>query len=120
MNALLWSLQVLLALWNVIGGIYTFFHFEQLKGAWAADLPKPVWMALSVLQILSALGLVFPALAGAWPKCTPASAAYLALYALLGCALFAQYAGFPGLLWGVIPALLAAFVAYGRTMLKPF
>lgn len=39
---------------------------------------------------------------------------------LLGCVLFAQYAGFPGMLWGVAPAILAVFVAYGRMVLKPF
>ena len=32
MNILLWVLQVLLALWNLIGGIYTVSNFEKLKG----------------------------------------------------------------------------------------
>jgi hypothetical protein len=54
------------------------------------------------------------------PKLTPIAAAYLALNALLGCALFAKYAGFPGILWAVVPAILATFVAYGRTALEPF
>jgi len=113
MNMLLWMLQVLLAIWNFIGGAYTVFNYENLRSAWAAFLPKPVWVVLCLLQVLFAFGLV-------WPKLTPFSAAYLAANALLGCALFAQYAGFPGMLWGVLPALLAAFVAYGRFALKPF
>jgi hypothetical protein len=113
MNILLWVLQIVLALWNMTGGIYTVFHYEKLKEAWVNALPKPAWVALGVLQALFAFGLVVP-------KLTPIAAAYLAVNALLGCALFAQYAGFPGLLWGVVPSLLAAFVAYGRIALKPF
>src|SRR5258708_4749889 len=107
MNILLWALQILLVLWNMIGGVYTISNYEQFKSAWANDFPKPAWVALGVLQVLFALGLFLP-------KLTPVAAAYLAANALLGCALFAKYAGFPGLLWGVVPAALAAFVAYGR------
>jgi hypothetical protein len=54
------------------------------------------------------------------PKLTPVAAVYLAANALLGCALFTQYAGFPGLLWGLVPAFFALFLAYGRFVLKPF
>jgi uncharacterized membrane protein len=113
MNILLWVLQVLLGLWNLIGGIYTFTNYEQLKSPWVNDLPKPVWMALAAGQVLFAIGLVVP-------KTTPVAAIFLAVNALLGLALFAKYAGFPGMLWGLLPAILLAFVAYGRFVLKPF
>ena len=119
MNILLWVLQALLALWNLIGGVFTMFNYEQLKSVWAGDLPKLVWVALSVFQVLFALGLILPGLDQWVKKMIPISAVYLALNALLGCVLFAKYAGFPGCLWGVIPALLLAFVAYGRFSLKP-
>jgi hypothetical protein len=114
MNILLWILQILLALWNFIGGIYTISNYQKLTSAWAKALPKPAWVSLCVLQILFALGLVLPGATGVLPKLTPIAAVYLAVNALLGCALFAQYAGFPGMLWGAVPGLLAAFVAYGR------
>jgi hypothetical protein len=114
MNILLWVLQIVLALYNVVGGIYTITSFESLKGAWANNLPKPAWVAIGVLQVLFALGLVLPGAFGVLPKLTPIAAAYLAVNALSGCALFAKYAGFPGILWAVVPAILAAFVAYGR------
>jgi uncharacterized membrane protein YphA (DoxX/SURF4 family) len=107
MNIILWTVQILLALWNLTGGIYTISNYESLKSAWASDLPKPIWVALGVLQVISAICLVVP-------KLTPVAAIYLAVNALLGCLLFSKYAGFPGLLWGVVPAVLAAFVAYGR------
>ena len=114
MNILLWILQILLTLWNVVGGFYTVFNYETLKGPWANNLPKSAWVIICVLQILFALGLVLPGLVGVYPKLTSVAAIYLAANALLGCVLFAQYAGFPGLLWGVVPALLAAFIAYAR------
>lgn len=114
MNILLWILQILLAVWNIAGGFYTVFNYETLKGPLATNLPKPAWMVICGLQILFALGLVLPGLVGVYPKLTSIAAVYLAANALLGCVLFAQYAGFPGLLWGVVPALLATFVAYGR------
>ena len=115
MNILLWVLQCLLAFWNITGGLYTVFNYVQLKGPLANDLPKPVWIALGVLQALFAVGLFLPGLIGLMPRVTPISALYLAVNSLLGCALFAKYAGFPGALWGIIPALLSLFVAYGRT-----
>jgi hypothetical protein len=120
MNILLWALQILLAFWNLTGGVFTLLNYEKLKGGWGTDLPKPVWVIICALQILFALGLVLPGAIGMLPKLTPLAAIYLAANALLGCALFAKYAGFPGMLWGVVPAILAAFVAYGRTALKPF
>jgi uncharacterized membrane protein len=119
MNIALWILQILLALWNMIGGVYTILNDEQLKAACVNGLPQPVWIALGALQALFALGLIVPGAAGRWPKLTFISAVYLALNSLLGCALFAKYAGFPGMLWGLVPALLAAFVAFGRRARKP-
>ena len=114
MNALLWVLQILLALYNSIGGLYTIFNHDQLKGTFANDLPNSAWAALGVLQVLFAIGLVLPGALGIFPKLTPLSAVYLACNALLGCVLFAKYAGFPGILWGIVPAILAAFVGYRR------
>ncbi len=107
MSILTWVFQILLAVWNVIGGVYTLFNHEQLKGGWGNNLPNSVWVAISVLQVLFALGLLLP-------KLTPIAAIYLTLNSLLGCVLFSQYAGFPGMLWGVVPAILTALVAYGR------
>ncbi len=112
MNILLWVLQVLLALWNLIGGAFVVVHYEELKALWAVALPGPVWIAYGVFQVLLAVGLV-------WPQLARFAAILLALLELSGCALFAKYAGFPGCLWGVVPAVLLAFVAYGRFARKP-
>jgi hypothetical protein len=115
MNILLWVLQILLALWNMIGGIYMVNNYEKLANVWALNaLPKPAWIALGVLQALFALGLVLPGALRVLPKLTSISAACLAVISLLGMALYVQYTGFPGILWAVVPAILAAFVAYWR------
>ncbi len=113
MNILLWFLQILLALWNVIGGLYMMDHYENLANAWALNgLPKPVWIALGVLQVLFSLGLILPG--ARLRKPTSIAAACLAVLSLLGIALYTQYAGFPGALWGVVPAAIAAFIAFRR------
>jgi hypothetical protein len=114
MNGLLWVLQVLLALWNLIGGSYVATNYAKIGNSWALGvLPATAWMALSGVQILFALGLF-------WPKAASIAATGLAVLSLLGLGLYTQYAGFPGMLWGVVPALLLAFTAYGRIALKPF
>ena len=104
----------MLAFYNATGGIYTILNHDQLKGAFANNLPQPAWIALGVLQALFALGLVVPGALGLVPRLTPIAAVYLAVNALVGYALFAKYAGFPGILWAVVPAILTAFVAYWR------
>jgi DoxX-like family len=115
MNILLWALQVLLALYNIVGGIYVVNNYEKLANVWALNaFPRPVWIALGLLQVLFALGLVLPGALRVLPKLTAISAACLALISLLGSALYVAYAGFPGVLWALLPAILAAFVAYGR------
>jgi len=119
MNTILWILQILLAFWNLTGGIYTALNYELIRSTMAAGVPGPVWVAIAVLQVLFALGLVVPGFIKPIRKLVPVSAIYLALNSLSGCFLASHYAGFPGMLWGVIPAIIAAFIAYGRIALKP-
>jgi hypothetical protein len=108
MNILLWVLQILLALYYAMGGSWM---VSKAPGAWLKLLPKPAWVALGALQILFALGLVLPGMIG-MPKLTPIAAVGVAVETLLVAVLTKPK--FQGLLWVVIPALLAAFVAYGR------
>ena len=115
MNILLWVLQILLGLYYLMGGIWMIF---KVPGAWLKLMPKPVWMALGVLQALFALGLVLPAATGMWPKLTPIAAVCVAVETVLVTALTKP--PFKGALWAIVPALLALFVAYGRFVLMPF
>ena len=111
MNILLWVLQILLALWNIIGGFFVVNNYQKVATESALNaLPRPAWITLGALQILLALGMVLPG--RKFRKPNSIAAACLAVLSLLGIALYSQYACFPGMLWGVIPAILAAFVAY--------
>ena len=108
MNILLWGLQIVLALYNLIGGLYMVNHYEKISNAWAlGNLPKSAWISLGLFQILCALGLVIP-------KLTTISAVFIAVISLLGLGLYSAYAGFSGILWAIIPAILAIVVAFGR------
>jgi hypothetical protein len=118
MNILLWVLQILLALWNIIGGIFIVNNYEKVATEWALNaLPRPLWIALGVLQILFAIGLILPG--AKLRKSTSIAAASLSVLSLLGIALYVQYAVFPGILWGVVPTILTAFVAYKRWLNLP-
>jgi|SRR6185369_2060723 len=113
MNIFLWVLQILLALYNFAGGLYLSFNYEKIASVWALSaLPAPAWMALGLLQALFAIGLVvrFKKM----PNLTGISAVCLAIISLLGVVLYIAYAHFPGMLWGVAPAILLAFIAYKR------
>jgi len=115
MNVVLWVLQILFALWMAVGATYMMSHYRELANASALNaLPGPVWVALGVLQIVLAIGLVVPTSVGAPPMLAPISAIGLAAISLLGLVLYTAYAGFPGAFWAVLPAVLAALIAYAR------
>ncbi len=115
MNMLLWGLQILFALWMAVGAGYMMTHYRELANASAlSSIPEPAWLALGVLQIAFAIGLVLPTSIGVPPMLAPLSAVGLAVISLLGLVLYTAYAGFPGAIWAVLPAVLAAAIAYAR------
>jgi hypothetical protein len=114
MNLLLWVLQILLGLYYLMGGQWM---LKNIPAAWLKILPKPVWMAIGLLQILLALGLVLPGLFGK-PLLISIAAIGVAVETLFVAVLTKPK--FKGLLWVLIPALLSLFVAYGRSTLSPF
>jgi hypothetical protein len=100
------------------------FHFEELaKMPQAMALSRGGWGMLGVFEMLCAVLLVVPAAVKWMPILTPLVAAALALESLALAAVYAQYslaltAANP-LVWVVAITLIAAFVAYGRYMLRP-
>ena len=60
MNILLWVFQVLLALHTVMGAAWKLSNSEQSVASLSA-IPHGVWLALSCIEILCALGLIVPA-----------------------------------------------------------
>src|ERR1700722_4025154 len=102
MNILLWVLQILLGLYYLMGGIWI---VSKIPGVWLKLLPKPAWMALGLLQILFALGLVLPGVIGMSPKLTPIAAVGIVIETVLVAVLTKPK--FQGALWVIVPALLA-------------
>lgn len=120
MNILLWALQVLLALWSITGGLYMINNYNELAKKWALDaLPGPFWMILGAVQVLFALGLVLPGLFRILPGLVLVAAVVLAVVSIAGVTLYTAYSGFPGMLWGLLPAVIALFIAYGRWPANP-
>ena len=115
MNIFLWILQILLALWNIIGGTYMSMNYQNLATSSALGVfPGYFWIGLGILQVIFSLCLVSSFIKGVSKKIVPISALCLAVLSLAGIGLYAMYSGFPGMLWGVVPALLLVFVAYER------
>ncbi len=124
MNVLLWILQVALALLCLAGGAYKVFSFDELaKMPATGALSRAGWGALGVFEMLCAVLLVVPTATKWMPVLTPLAAAALTLESLLLAGLYARYslrlAATNPLVWVVVIALMAAFVAYGRYALRP-
>lgn len=109
-------LQVLLGLWFITGGIYMSTHFEDLINPWALNaVPGMVWMALGYLEALSGLGLVLTGIFTSVPRRIAfISSIILFVISVLGLFIYIAYAGFPGVLWGIIPAIFLGYIAYKK------
>lgn len=107
-------LKVLLGLWSITGAWYMTGHYSDLASSWALGaLPGAFFLALGIIQIVLALALIISIFAR-WAKLTTPVALALGVIVLAGSVLYSAYAGFPGILWALIPAALFGFVAYKK------
>lgn len=119
MNILLWITQVVLALFALAGGAYKIFAHEQLSGTpAAAALSRWAWGSIGAFEMLCGVLLVAP-LALRWlPILTPLAAAALAIESTALALLYARYSlqldATNPMVWVVLMAVMAAFVAFGR------
>ncbi len=121
MNGLLWVLQGLTALLYGASGVMKVFLFDEISGDVPSfgALPREVWMALGVLELVCAVGLVVPSALRWRPRLTVLAAALLALESLAFIWVHLQYDETGTLIMSVVLGLLMAFIAYGRSVLKP-
>ncbi len=111
MKPLIKTLQILLGLWNITGAAYMMQNHLALSTEWAANsFPSIVWTLFGLLQIGLALALILSVSKKAAHLRRPAALG-LALISLIGIGIYSEYAGFPGLLWSLIPAALLTFIA---------
>ena len=121
MNVLLWVLQVLAALLYGSSGVMKVFMFDKISQdvpSFSA-LPRGVWTALGVLELVCAAGLIVPAALHWQPKLTAVAAAVLAVESLVFVGVHARYRETATIIMSVALGLLMAFIAYGRMVLRP-
>ena len=118
---MLWVLQALAALLYGSSGVMKVFMFDQIShdvpsfGA----LPREVWKALGIVELVCAAGLIVPAMLHWQPPLTILAATVLAAESLVFVGVHLKYREVaPVILSGVL-GLLMAFIAYGRLVLKP-
>jgi hypothetical protein len=82
-------------------------------------LPREAWMALGVLELVCAVGLIVPAALHWRPGLTVLAAAVLALESLVFIGVHVKYREVTPIVMSAVLGLLMAFIAYGRVVLKP-
>jgi len=119
-NILLWTFQVLLALHTAIGAVWKFSNSEQAVPSLSA-IPHPVWLGMSVVELILAVALVLPALRKELGFLAPVAAILVAVEMLLLCAVhLASGNPNPGeLVYWLVVAAVCAFIAWGRLALSP-
>jgi uncharacterized membrane protein len=121
MNAILWILQILLAVYFFITGV---IHFivppglpEQL--AWMYELSPGLHYISGGAEILGALGLTLPGLTRIQTRLTPLAAFGLVLVMIGALIWHFPRAEAPNMVMNLVLAGLLGFIAYGRWRLRP-
>ena len=116
----LWTIQVLLALLFLFGGVMKLvMPIEAMTQPGQVQLPGLFLRFIGVVEMLGGLGLVLPGLLRIRPGLTPLAAAGLVIV-MIGATVVTLMGGDPAA--ALIPlavGLLVAFVAYGRWRLAP-
>ena len=121
MNILLWVLQVLAALLFGASGVMKVFMFDTISkdvpsfGA----LPREVWLALGIVELVCAVGLIVPAAFHWHPVLTVVAATVLAIESLVFIGVHVKYREVSPIIMSGVLGLLMVFVAYGRMVLTP-
>ena len=121
MNILLWVLQVLAALLYASSGGMKVFMFDTVSKDVASfgALPRKVWMALGILELVCTVGLIVPAAFHWHPGLTVVAATVLAIESLVFIGVHVKYREITPIILSGVLGLLMAFIAYGRMVLKP-
>jgi len=123
MNIALWIVQILLALLFLFaGGTKLLLPIETLTAMGPPNqviLPGLLLRFIGVCEVLGALGLVLPGLLHIRPKLTPLAAAGLLILMIGAVIITIMGPGVGAAVPPLVVGLLCAFVAYGRTKLRP-
>lgn len=121
MHGLEWVFSIVLAIVFLVTGVIKVFRYPKAQNlfSWAKDMPRILVLAIGVVEILGALGLVLPAAAGIYSWLTPMAAVVLASL-MLSAALFHMLRGEKDeAILPVFLLILLVFVTYFRWSLMP-
>ncbi|HTA64967.1 MAG TPA: DoxX family protein [Xanthomonadaceae bacterium] len=121
MNILLWVLQILAALLYGASGVMKVFMFDKASADVPSfgALPQGAWMALGIVELVCAVGLIVPAALHWLPVLTAVAATVLALESLVFIWVHARYREIAPIVMSGVLGLVMVFVAYGRMVLQP-
>lgn len=121
MNILLWILQVLTALVYGASGVMKIFMFDDISAQVQSfeALPREIWLALGVLELVCVIGLIVPSALRWRPGLTVLAAAILALESLVFIGVHVRYDEIGSIIMSGVLGLVMAFIAYGRKVLRP-
>jgi hypothetical protein len=121
MNVLLWVLQVLLALHTAVGAVWKFSNSAEQTMPSLSAIPNGVWLAMSVVELLCAVGLILPAFNKSLGLLAPAAAILIAAEMLLFSILhiYSGATNYGPMVYWLVVAAVCAFIAYGRFVLRP-
>lgn len=116
MNILLWILQGLTALLYGASGIMKVFLFDKISGDVPSfgALPRNVWMALGIVELICVVGLIIPIALNWHPALTALAAAILATESLVFIGVHVKYRETGTILMSLILGLVMVFIAYSR------
>jgi hypothetical protein len=119
-NVFLGFLQVFLALHTAVGAIWESSNSEQSMPSLAA-IPHGVWTSMVALDFVCAIALVAPLFEKRAAIAAPIAAAIVALEMLYfsGMHLASGSTSLGPVIYWLVVAAVAAFIAYGRLVLKP-
>ena len=97
------------------------FMFDKISGRVAsfAALPPDAWMALGILELVCVVGLIVPAALHWRPALTVLAVTILAIESLVFIAVHVKYREITSIVMSGVLGLVMAFIAYGRSVLKP-
>ena len=119
MNIILWVLQILLALAFLAHGIMFLAPPPEVAAQMNAMLPRWFSLVLGVAEVLAAAGLTLPGLTRIRPGLVPAAAAGIMIIMIAATPLHLWRAEYSSAAITFVLLLMATFVAYGRTRVRP-
>ena len=121
MNIVLWVLQVLAAFVYGASGVMKVFLFDKVSGDVPSfgALPRDVWMALGIVELVCSVALIVPSALRWQPRLTVLAATVLAIESLVFIWVHVKYREVPPIIFCAVLGVLMGFIAYGRMVLKP-